>query len=569
MHSSDPTAMFWYKRSITTVVVITLVFAAITVMTVFAGGEGFTAFHIGALVAAGLITLAGLGGLLIKQASPLRYYSLAVYLLLLLSLGVCVLFTPTSRELPYAALWMLTAVVGGAWGTVGSTAALVCGVGIVAYIFNTPDVRQHDSLLYVIAFLLSAITGFLTFRQQAAPISTNSSAYTELAHELSQVASKSDIVINSIGDGVIAIDGSGVIRLINPAAQRIMGWGAQDSLDLDYRSIFKISDDKDVAFADDAGPIQQVLHGGSDTITRNDIKLQTSSGKRMNISLLVSPAGQQGSGAIIVFRDITSDVSENQQRAEFISTASHEMRTPVAAIEGYLGLALNQNTATIDERAREYINKAHESAEHLGNLFQDLLDVSKAEDGRLKSNPTAIEIISFLRETASILVPKAQTKGLTVTFVPDYQQQENNTVTPLYYVNVDKDHLRETASNLIENAIKYTKEGSVSIDVTGTDEKVIISIKDTGIGIAREDIPHLFQKFYRIDNSDTREIGGTGLGLYLCRRLVESMNGRIWVESEQGKGSMFFVELDRLPNDAPEIAASSQASAVLPVETKV
>lgn len=381
-------------------------------------------------------------------------------------------------------------------------------------------------------------------------------AYHAMAQELSQVANKSEIVINAIGDGVIATDGKGIIQLINPAAQAIIGWGKQDAEDLDYHSVIKLCDDKGNLIADDAGPIEQVLHDNP-SITRNDLQLMTNSGKKINISLLVSPVGKYGSGAIIVFRDITDEVSENKQRTEFISTASHEMRTPVAAIEGYLGLALNPATAQIDDKARAYLTKAHESAEHLGRLFQDLLDVSKSEDGRLKNEPRVVEVVGFVRESVTALLPKAQEHGLSLIFQPDESENAGNSIAPIFYTEVDPDHLRETMSNLIENAVKYTKEGSVSVNVTGDNDHVTISIADTGIGIAQEDLPHLFQKFYRIDNSDTREIGGTGLGLYLCRRLVESMNGRIWVESEFGKGSTFFVQLGRV--DANQIEAPNNS----------
>jgi hypothetical protein len=123
----------------------------------------------------------------------------------------------------------------------------------------------------------------------------------------------------------------------------------------------------------------------------------------------------------------------------------------------------------------------------------------------------------------------------------------------------DKDHLREVVSNIIENAIKYTKEGLVEVDVIGDDEQITVSVKDSGIGIPPEDLPHLFQKFYRVDNSDTREIGGTGLGLYLSRRLVENMNGRVWVESKFQKGSTFFVSLPRLTDAEVQAAQEKEA----------
>lgn len=400
-------------------------------------------------------------------------------------------------------------------------------------------------------FLVIFIIAIIGLHRQRHSADGRAEAYHALAQELSQVANKSEIVINAIGDGVIATDSKGTIQLINPAAQTIIGWGKQDAQNLDYRSVVKLSDDKGTDIAPDAGPVQQVLQGGA-PVTRNDLLLTTNSGKKINISLLVSPVGNFGNGAIIVFRDITGEVSENKQRAEFISTASHEMRTPVAAIEGYLGLALNPATAQIDDKARAYLTKAHESAQHLGRLFQDLLDASKAEDGRLKNDPKIVELVGFVRESANVLSSKAQEKGLSLVFQPDVTENASNSIAPIYYVEVDSDHLRETMSNLIENAIKYTKEGTVTVNVTGDETHVTVSIADTGIGIAQEDIPHLFQKFYRIDNSDTREIGGTGLGLYLCRRLVESMNGRLWVESETGKGSTFYVELDRISADEVE-----------------
>ena len=460
----------------------------------------------------------------------------------------------TPALLPWSRRALITIAVVS--GLVCSSIALFYIVPLIAPVDNVSWRSWADSFAVaywavLVGLPLIFIIALIGLHRQRHSADGKAEAYHALAQELSQVANKSEIVINAIGDGVIATDDKGIIQLINPAAQAIIGWGKQDAEDLDYHSVIKLSDDKGTDLAADAGPVQQVLQGGA-PVMRNDLLLMTNAGKKINISLLVSPVGNFGNGAIIVFRDITSEVSENKQRAEFISTASHEMRTPVAAIEGYLGLALNPATAQIDDKARAYLTKAHESAQHLGRLFQDLLDVSKAEDGRLKNSPQLVELVQFIRESTAVLTAKAQEKGLSLIFQPDVSENASNAIAPLFYVEVDPDHLRETASNLIENALKYTKEGSVTVNVTGDDTHVIVSITDTGIGIASEDIPHLFQKFYRIDNSDTREIGGTGLGLYLCRRLVESMNGRLWVESEVGVGSTFYVELARVSSDEIE-----------------
>ncbi len=119
-------------------------------------------------------------------------------------------------------------------------------------------------------------------------------------------------------------------------------------------------------------------------------------------------------------------------------------------------------------------------------------------------------------------------------------------VRPLYYVNVDPDRLREVITNLFDNAVKYTPEGRVTIGLTGNDGVAQCYVRDTGPGIPPDDLPHLFQKFYRVDNSATRTIGGTGLGLFICKKIIELYRGRIWVESEVGKGSTFYINLPRI-----------------------
>ena len=200
-----------------------------------------------------------------------------------------------------------------------------------------------------------------------------------------------------------------------------------------------------------------------------------------------------------MFRDISKERAEEREQAEFISTASHEMRTPVASIEGYLGLALNPATAQIDDKARDFITKAHASAQHLGRLFQDLLDISRAEDGRLKDEPKLFNVTDFVADIFEGLAHKAAEKNLLYSFRPHALAKDSadQHLQPIYYAFVDPDHFREITANLIENAIKYTKEGEVVVDVTGDSSKVVVSVMDSGLGIPAEDVPHLFQKFYR------------------------------------------------------------------------
>ena len=358
-------------------------------------------------------------------------------------------------------------------------------------------------------------------------------------------------ILDAVDDGVLAVDSKGNILTINPAAEQITGWNGSDAVGLIFDSVLKITNNEGGEMIEISNPVNRVLKTGENFTTR-DLFIKTQSGKIIPIFLAVNSIDGQNSGVVVVFRDISKELKDNREQAEFISTASHEMRTPVASIEGYIGLALNPATATIDARAKSYLQKAHENTKHLGQLFQDLLDITKAEDGRLKNEPVVLDAIEFSRNIWEGLKPKAEAKGLSYTFEPDNHKTGEKTLTPVFFIHADRDHLHEILNNLFENAIKYTPSGMVSVNVAGDNNNVQISVKDSGIGIPAEDIPHLFQKFYRVDNSETREINGTGLGLFLSRKLTESIGGFLDVESEYKKGSTFTVKLPRITRENAE-----------------
>ena len=393
---------------------------------------------------------------------------------------------------------------------------------------------------------------------------------SKLASSLHDERLRSEIILNSIEDGVVLLDSEGTIQLFNPGASNITGWPNNEAKGLSYKSVIKLVNDKGEPYSDTENPFEKIFQQGQ-TIHDNNAVLVSRANKQFPISLTLSPLvdkDKQVTAAVAIFRDVTQERQEEKQRAEFISTASHEMRTPVAAIEGYLALALNDKVSTIDTRARDYLEKAHASTQHLGKLFQDLLTSAKAEDGRLSSHPVVVEIGAYLEQLTNDLRFAAEKKGLSMEFVVgstqtiDASKQAAGTkvIRPLYYVRADPDRLREVVTNLFDNAVKYTDSGKVSIGLTGDDHVVQFYVKDTGPGIPAEDIPHLFQKFYRVDNSATRTIGGTGLGLFICRKIVELYEGRIWVESELNKGSTFFINFPRLSTSEAQQLQAQEAS---------
>ena len=386
----------------------------------------------------------------------------------------------------------------------------------------------------------------------------------KLAGILKEEQFKSSIILESITDGVIIINPKGTIQIMNKSASDMLGWEQDEATGIDYEMLLKPAEET-AAKKDDSKKTAIALSLETGKPVQKIGLFKTHTKETLYLDIVASPIvkNKDGShdatnlsGIVAVLRDVSDARAEEHRRADFVSTASHEMRTPVAAIEGYLALALNDRVSKIDGKARGYLEKAHESTQHLGKLFQDLLTSTKAEDGRLTDHPSIIEMSSFTEKAAEDLRFTAEKKGLHMQFVMGTHEGETvnatrgasstKVVKPLYYVHADPERLREVITNLFDNAVKYTESGTISLGLTGNAEVIQISVNDTGPGIPASDIPHLFQKFYRVDNTATRTIGGTGLGLFICAKIIEMYNGRIWVESQLGKGSTFYINLPRV-----------------------
>lgn len=468
---------------------------------------------------------------------------------------------------PYYFLWLFLIAALAAFGF--RYTIVIVGLTTAYYFYDTFTTHfgsHHGDPSYLWGhFVQFAITMTAAVLAQwiFSRIKESSSAANLLSRQLGEEQYKAQTILNSIGEGAMVVDRNLQLKVWNPAAAKMTGWDEATARDLKYTAVLNLKDGKDQDLAQRDDPFLQSWHHKT-TITRNDLSIMSRSGRKLALSLTVSPIyddQQNITGGIGLFRDITQEKEVERQRSEFISTASHEMRTPVAAIEGYLALALNPKVATVDQRAQDYLKKAHSNTQHLGKLFGDLLSVTKLEEGRLQNRPEIIELGQLVREVIEAMQFLARKKGLSVRLGAG----EGKSIQPLYYVKADPERLREVLNNLIENAIKFTSEGDVAVSITADRELVTISVSDTGIGIAPEDLPHLFQKFYRVDNSATRTIGGTGLGLYLCRAIIELYQGRIWAESQAGKGTTFKFTLPRVSAPQPvELPAAARPVAAPP-----
>lgn len=224
-------------------------------------------------------------------------------------------------------------------------------------------------------------------------------------------------------------------------------------------------------------------------------------------------------------------------KVSFLSMVSHELRTPLTTIQGYITFLQNEKSGALNEAQKECLKTSEEEADLLNHLIEDLLDLSKIETGAFKINPGRVEISEVINKAVSSLQLSADTKGITL---------KNNLPSDLPPVSADKERILQVVANLIENALKFNKRGG-SVYITASrgaqNDKVIFCVSDTGIGIPRDKLDKIFDKFYQVDSSSRRRYEGCGLGLAISESIIKLHNGRIWVESEMGVGSKFFFEL--------------------------
>lgn len=474
---------------------------------------------------------------------------------------------------PFYIFWLLIVIIAGAFGSIETAIIVVAttiyfAVEFVLYGFKSSYLSGHISQL-VVTILTGALIEWVYWRNLR-----NGTGGDKILEGVPSSGGilQADVLMSQMAEGVIVVDAQRRIQLFNHAAQNLTGWDLASAQGIDSSLVLKLSDLEDKTIAAEADPFMRAWDSGKNIIL-DDLVMTTKAGRKIQLNISVSPIfgdQQQVSGGIALIRDISREKAVERQRDEFVSTASHEMRTPVAAIEGYISLAMNANIATIDERARGFLVKAHDAVGHLGELFRDLLSVTKAEEGKLHGPLVAVNVTDLVQRAVDDMEFSAAKKSLTLSFQTAglvASSQSSNAIMPIFWAKGDPERLREVVMNLIENAIKFTPQGGITISMVGDLKEVRVSVSDSGIGISEEDIGHLFQKFYRIDNSATRTIGGTGLGLYLCRTIIELFNGRIWATSKAGAGTTFHFSLPRLSDHQLAILQAAKPTAAQSIKT--
>ncbi len=354
--------------------------------------------------------------------------------------------------------------------------------------------------------------------------------------QLAEEKNKTLAVLSSMGEGLVVIGDDGEILQINQAACRV--------LDLDFGEIVGTNLD-DLPPGTKIAAVGQVIENlqssveesaeGSSGPTRIEVQE-----KVFELSIAPIHEGKSLSepegGVVVNLRDVTKQAEIDRMKNELISIVSHELRSPLANITGYVDLVLSEPDIALSDEHRNLLQVAHKNSTKLSKLIDDMLDLSKLDAGKAEMSFDEVDLSSLIHFAHLSFRHEAELKNIDLK-----QKVEGKPV-----VIGDVDRLQQVLNNLVSNAIKYSPDGGeVVLACHENDTAVEVSVSDTGIGISPEDQVKLFQRFFRVRNSETRKIRGTGLGLSIAKSIVDAHGGRLIVTSEHGKGSYFTMTLPR------------------------
>lgn len=341
-------------------------------------------------------------------------------------------------------------------------------------------------------------------------------------------------LVNSMGDAVVATDEQGVIKVYNSTLLSLL----DTNLNLTGKTIddvLKLSDSTNQRIK-----IVEEARARRTVFSRTDLAHRFSDDEVMRLYVNVAPIqpsyrSHAESGFIFILRDITKEKTLEEERDEFISVVSHELRTPVAIAEGSLSnIVLLQERGADPAMLKSAAKSAHEQILYLSKLINDLSALSRAERG-LGADVELVDIVEILHTVYANYVEQAKAKGLALDL--------DVITTQLPKVISSRLYIEEIVQNLVTNALKYTKEGTITIRARRTKDGLTVAVADTGIGISKSDQKHIFEKFYRSEDYRTRESSGTGLGLYVCQKLAEKIGLSLTFESRLNHGSTFTVTI--------------------------
>jgi two-component system sensor histidine kinase VicK len=360
----------------------------------------------------------------------------------------------------------------------------------------------------------------------------------EAEDELQLMRRQRELILAAVGDGIYGMDLEGKLTFMNPAAAHLLGYVAGELIGQDIHDLVHHSHADGTQHSKANCPILQGMRRREDVRMRDDV-FWRKDGTTIPVEYVASPLIDEGqiAGMVVAFQDISERRRLEKMKDEFISTVSHELRTPLTSLRASLGLISSGQLDKRPEKQKQMLDVAIGNCDRLVRLVNDILDFDRVERGTLPLHKETLQAGVVLRRAADVQNDAALKAQITFRFDAPAK----------VLMDVDQDRILQVLSELVSNAIKFSPPQTIvrlSAQNSGDDE-VTISVEDQGRGIAPEKIEMIFEVFQQGDASDSRALGGTGLGLAICKRIVRQHGGRMWVESEVGKGSRFLFTVPR------------------------
>jgi two-component system phosphate regulon sensor histidine kinase PhoR len=358
----------------------------------------------------------------------------------------------------------------------------------------------------------------------------------QLNHTIEEISKEKDYlqtILRGMKEGVLVVDGRSRILMVNDALRDLLSLSADvaDKMPLEI-----------IRNAELEAAIRKAVHEGKSSGLELDAT--ASGGRILEVNVVgILPSskwrgkeGEEGRGAIAVFHDITRLKELEKIRQDFVANVSHELRTPLTTIKGYAETLLEG--ALKEEVAFQFVQIIRRHTDRLTKIVEDLLMLSKIESREFQLKKEVISLPGFIDDVIDFVKELAEKKKISIS---------RDQIPSSLSVEADRNYLEQVLINLLDNAIKYTPEGgSVTISPIEKDAgEIEFSIEDNGIGIPKEDLPRIFERFYRVDKGRSQELGGTGLGLSIVKHLIQAHGGKVWVVSQPGKGSTFCFTLPK------------------------
>lgn len=340
-------------------------------------------------------------------------------------------------------------------------------------------------------------------------------------NEISSEKNKMETIFNYMTDGVIAFNLKGEAIHVNPASLKMLNIKEFDITFNEFADKFNLE-----------LKLEDALY--LKTFANKEINITTDDRTLKVYFALFTDENKKPEGIIVVLHDITEQEKLENMRKEFVANVSHELRTPLTSIKSYTETLLDGD---IDDKelAISFLKVINSESDRMTRLVKDLLQLSRLDNKQMKWNMKEISFIDLVKYTVGKMQIEAKNKGHVL---------ECHVIGDIPHIKGDKDRLEQVIVNIISNAIKYTQEGgTISVYIGKTYNEVYMKVVDTGVGIPEEDIPRIFERFYRVDKARSREMGGTGLGLSIAKEIIEAHGGNISISSKHGSGTEVLIKL--------------------------